>query len=299
MSSSPDTRITFSIPFYSGRAFLERTLRSVLAQDDDSWLAVVCDDGSEAGVKELVASFGDARLRYQPNPENIGMGRNFNQCIDVATTDLVVVLHADDELKPSYCRTLRAAASRHPAAAALFCQAQIIGEDSEPRFSVADTVKSFLTPKRDREVVLEGEPAMRALLQANFIYAPTLCFRKSVLGDRRFPPEYRFVLDWELTTRILLDGLSIVGLPDVCYLYRRHSDNATERLTRSNQRFQEESAFYDRMERVVQERGWLQCAKVARERRVLKLNVAYRTLKSAVQLQFKDALNGLKLLREL
>ncbi len=297
--SPSDLRLTFAIPFYSGRAFLERTLQSVVAQDDDAWELVVCDDGSEPGIEELVRSFGDERLRYLRNPGNLGMGRNFNQCLEVATTELVCVLHADDELGPAYCRTMRQAAQRHPKAAAFFCSVQIIGPDSKPRFSLADLVKRYINPARREEHVLAGEEAMCALLVANFIYAPTLCFRKSVLGDRRFPPEYRFVLDWELTSKLVLDGDALVGVPDVCFRYRRHQDNATERLTRENARFQEEIAFYERMGDEVRERGWYKCVQVAERRRLLKLNVAYRTLKSAVLGQLGDARRGLQLWREL
>lgn len=297
--SPSDPRLTFAIPFYSGRAFLERTLQSVVAQDDEAWELVVCDDGSEPGIEELVRSFGDERLRYLRNPGNLGMGRNFNQCLEVATTELVCVLHADDELGPTYCRTMRQAARRHPEAAAFFCPVQIIGPDSKPRFSLADLVKRYINPARRQERVLAGQEAMHALLVANFIYAPTLCFRKAVLGARRFPPEYRFVLDWELTCRLALDGDTLVGVPEVCFRYRRHQDNATERLTRENARFQEEIAFYERMLAVVRERGWQDCVRVAEQRRLLKLNVAYRTLKSVAQGQLEDARRGLRLWREL
>lgn len=297
--SSSDLRLTFAIPFYSGRAFLERTIQSAVAQDDPAWELVVCDDGSEPGIEELVRSFGDPRLRYLRNPGNLGMGRNFNQCLDIATTELVCVLHADDELGPTYCRTMRQVARRHPEAAAFFCPVEIIGPDSQPRFSLADLVKRYINPARHEERVLQGQEAMQALLVANFIYAPTLCFRKAVLGERRFPPEYRFVLDWELTCKLVLDGETLVGVPEVCFRYRRHQDNATERLTRENARFQEEIAFYERMLAVVRERGWRRCVRVAEQRRLLKLNVAYRTLKSAAQGQLEDARRGLRLWREL
>lgn len=298
-SSSSPAGITYAIPFYTGLAFLERTLQSVLAQDDPSWSCVVCDEGKEPGVEELVRSLGDARVRYVRNQPALGMAGNFNKCVDVAETELVTVLHADDELGERYGSTMRAAAARHPQAAALFCRAQIIGPRSEPRFSMADRVKDRINPTSSQELVLAGESGVRALLRANFIVAPTLCFRKRVVGDRRFPAPYRFVLDWELTMQLLLDGEHLVGLPDRCYRYRRHEDNATERLTRTQERFREEIGFYERVLPVVRERGWERCVQIARQRRVLKLNVAFRALKSAARLDLSDALRGVRLLREL
>jgi hypothetical protein len=120
-----------------------------------------------------------------------------------------------------------------------------------------------------------------------------------VLGERRFPMGYKFVLDWEHTTSLLLDGETIVGIPDVCYRYRRHFENATEKLTKTQQRFREESEFYDRMREKVRARGWDKCEAIAAEKRVVKLNVAYRALKSAAQLRLGEARKGLQFLRDL
>jgi glycosyltransferase involved in cell wall biosynthesis len=290
--------ITFAIPFYSGAAYLARAIESVLAQRDGAWQAIVIDDGSEPGIEQLVRGYGE-RIAYLRNPTNLGLGGNFNRCIDAATTDLVTVLHADDELMPSYCATLRAAASRHPGAVAVFCRVHIIGPDHRPRLSLADFVKDRVHPSPHREITLAGEPGVRALLRANFIPAPTLCFRKSVLGDRRFPAQYKFVLDWELTTRLLLDGESLIGIPERCYRYRRHDDAATSKYTRSQLRFREESDYYDRMRETARSRGWDRCVAVARQKRMVKLNVTYRALRSVVALQLADARRNLELLREL
>jgi glycosyltransferase involved in cell wall biosynthesis len=290
--------ITFAIPFYSGTRYLRRAIESIFAQTDPAWHAIVVDDGAEAGVDELVRSYGD-RVAYVRNPKNLGIGGNFNRCLDLAATDLVTVLHADDELMPGYGATMRDAAARHPAAAAVFCRARIIGPDDQPAFSLADVVKDRIHPSRRRELTLRGEPGIRALLRANFIVAPTLCFRKSVLRDRRFPAQYKFVLDWELTTQLLLDGDSLVGIPERCYRYRRHGEAATSKYTRTHLRFREESDYYDRMQATARSRGWDRCVALASDKRMTKLNVTYCAIRSAAALQFGDARRSLQLLREL
>lgn len=291
--------ITFAIPFYSGSAYLQRAIESVLAQRDDDWRAVVIDDGKDPDTNVLVRSYGP-RIEYVRNPSNIGMGNNFNRCLEIADTELVTVFHNDDELDPGYVGAMRAAMARHPDAAAVFCRARIIGPDGRPQFSVADWVKDhWVHPSPKRELVLHGEPGMRALLKANFIVAPTLCFRKRVLGDRRFPPEYKFVLDWLLTTQLLFDGDTLVGIPDVVYRYRRHGDAATTQYTRNHLRFDEEVDFYDRMLAACEQRGWAACAAIARRRRMTKLNVTYQALKNLATLKFGEARRNFGLLRSL
>jgi glycosyltransferase involved in cell wall biosynthesis len=290
--------ITFAVPFYRGTRYLARAIDSIFAQTDPAWRAIVVDDGPEPGVDELVRSYGE-RIAYVRNPANLGLGGNFNRCLDLATTELVTVLHADDALMPDYARTMRAAAERHPGAVAVFCRTRIIGPDDAPALSLADVVKDCIHPSRNRELTLHGEPGVRALLRANFIPAPTLLFRRSILGDRRFPAQYKFVLDWELTTQLLLDGETLIGIPDRCYRYRRHDDAATSQYTRTQLRFREESAYYDRMQGVASSRGWPRCVAVARRKRMTKLNITYRALRSVCALELAEARRSFRLLREL
>jgi glycosyltransferase involved in cell wall biosynthesis len=296
----PGPMITFAIPFYTGITYLARVLQSILAQEDPNWEAIVCDDGPEQGVEAIVRTFGGGRVRYLRNPKNLGIAGNFNRCLDVAETDLVTVLHADDELLPTYCGTMRAAALRHPRAAALFCRAEIIDERGEHVFSLTDVVKDVLiNPSPKQELILAGEPGIRALLKGNFIMAPTLCFRKDVIGARRFPEGFKFVMDWELTTSLLLDGEHLIGLPERCYRYRRHDEAATSKYTRTQLRFREESGYYDRMKLKAQERGWDECVRLATRKRIIKLNVTYRALKNVALLDLQEARRGFRLLRDL
>src|SRR5262249_13913005 len=105
LNSGPSmAKITLAIPFYSGLAFLRRALDSVVRQTLADWQVVVSDDASpDAEARELVASYRDGRMRYCRNPVNLGMAGNWNRCLDLAETDLVTLLHADDELLDNYC----------------------------------------------------------------------------------------------------------------------------------------------------------------------------------------------------
>jgi glycosyltransferase involved in cell wall biosynthesis len=294
--------VSFGIPFYSGVGLLRKTLESVLAQRDFAWRAYVCDDSPDPATGEEVAallgSLGGGRIAYHRNPRSLGISGNWNRCLDLAETDLVTVLHADDELFPEYCGKVRAAAERRPDAAAVYTQAEIVGLDSQRVFSLPDLVKGFINPSTRQEVLLAGEPGFRALLWGNFIICPSLCFRKRVLGDRRFS-DRRFVLDWDMTTQLVLDGDTLVGLPERLIRYRRHEDSATSQLTRNQQRFEEESDYYDRMLPIARERGWQRCVRLCQKRTILRLNVTLTSLKSLSRLRVGDARQGFRLLRQM
>ncbi|HEX5064019.1 MAG TPA: hypothetical protein VFV99_31785, partial [Kofleriaceae bacterium] len=214
-------------------------------------------------------------------------------------TDLVTVLHADDELMPGYCALMRGASLRHPQAAAFYCRTEVIDADGNRTFSLLDAVKDrLINPSVGKETLLSGEPGFYALLHGNFINAPTLCFRKSVLGNRRFP-NHKFILDWELTSQLVLDGDTIVGLPERCYRYRRHPEAATSQYTKSQLRFREESEFFDLMIALAQRRGWTRSERFARKKRIVKLNLLYFALRSAARGDLAEARRDIQMLREL
>ena len=89
--------LTIAIPFYKGHAYLRAAIESVRKQSSPHWQLVVCDDGPDSGTAELLASFGDPRMRYLRNERNLGMASNWNRCLDAAETDLVNLLHNDDD----------------------------------------------------------------------------------------------------------------------------------------------------------------------------------------------------------
>jgi hypothetical protein len=279
VSGDRSMELTLAIPYYTGRHYLERAIRSVLAQRDSRWRLNVCDGrGAEPGLGAFVHSFQDARIRYFGPTGPLGMVENWNRCLDSAGTELVTLLHADDELLADYCGLMRDAAGRHPEATALFCRARIIDADGTERFSLPDYVKGWLVPGRGGRVVLRGEPGLRALLRGNFIMCPTLCYRSSRLHGRRFAPAWTFTPDLELVSRLLLDGETLLGLPAVGYAYRRHAQNTTTAFTDNLYRFKEEAQLYAFLRRATREAGWRRAAGVAAAGWMIKLNLGFCTL---------------------
>jgi glycosyltransferase involved in cell wall biosynthesis len=291
--------ITIAIPFRSNRNYLAGAIESVRRQTVADWELLVSDDSEdEAGIAELVAAIRDPRISYHRNDLPLGMSGNYNRCLDLARTELVTLCHGDDELLPNYCELMLGAASRHGGAVACFCAAKIIDENGRPRFHFPDYVKRFLLPTRGGPVVLRGEAGLRAILRGDFIMCPTLCYRKSLLGQRRFALEWRCVQDLELIARFLLEGEMLVGLPESGYAYRRHPENSTKHYTESLLRFHEERALYELLLTWAAARRWRSAARVARHKGIVKLHLAYRLLGDLCRLQGRRAWPKARLLHE-
>ena len=134
--------LTIAIPYYRGREYLKLAIESVRGQESTGWHLLVCDDGAEdsgAGraIEELVASYRDDRLRYHRSESGPGMVRNWNRCLDLAETDLVSLLHADDQLLPDYAGLMLELAAAYPEAAAFYCRAHIIDAAGPTSHTVA------------------------------------------------------------------------------------------------------------------------------------------------------------------
>ncbi len=156
MTSNTPEPITIAIPFYKGQAYLRSAIESVRRQSSPNWRLIVCDDGAESGTSDLVASLGDSRIHYFRNERNLGMAGNWNRCLTTADTDLVNLLHNDDELLPNYVEIMLAASRAHPEAAAFFCRAKVIDARGLQSFSFVDSVKRVSAAQVERPAASGG-----------------------------------------------------------------------------------------------------------------------------------------------
>ena len=279
-------RLTVAIPFHRGLAYLREAIESVRAQTTGEWRLLVSDDRGDpdpGAAEALVASFGDARIAYARNDANLGMVPNWNRCLDRADTEFVTLLHADDRLLPDYAASMLDLAGRFPDAVACFSEYETIDASGAARASFSDAAKSLFRPRGAGPMVLRGEPALRAVAAGNFIPCPALCFRRSVLGSRRFDPRWRQVQDLELTARLLLGGETLVGSREPGYVYRRHPATATERQSESLLRFEEELALLAELSRAARARGWHGAARTAARAWTPRLHLAWRALRDAAR----------------
>ncbi len=296
---STAARITFAIPFHRGLAYLRETIESVRAQRVSAWCCIVLDDrGESEGVADLVASFGDARIAYHDNQTTLGIVGNWNRGLDLATTELVTLLHADDRLLPEYCDVIFALSDTHPRAVALCCDAEIIDAQGRPRFSLADAVKRRLVPNGEPWRI-EGESGLRALARADFVMCPTVAWRRERLGARRFEAGLKQAQDLEMLARLLLDGETIAGTRRRAYAYRRHAESATAVQTKDLSRFEEEVAVLDRIAAGAREQGFPSAARVAERKMIVRLHLAVRIAADLASLRGPAALHKLRFLARL
>lgn len=89
------------IPTYNRAELLRRCLDSVIKQTYTSWEAIVVDNFSEDNTEDVVASFGDPRIRFVKNHNHGVISVSRNKAIDMAQGQWICFLDSDDAWFPT------------------------------------------------------------------------------------------------------------------------------------------------------------------------------------------------------
>lgn len=282
--------LEFMVPFYGPFDLLRETVESVLSQSDPDWSLTVVDDADPQGSRaQWFEQLQDSRVRYLRNESNLGSNRNFQRCLDLAQGDLVVFLGCDDVLLPHYASTVRAAHEQFPGAAMIQPGVQIIGADGRPARTLVDQVKRHVyAPRLDRAQIMTGEALAVSLLRGNWLYFPSLCWRREVLARHRFEAGLDTIQDLALIIDLVLAGESLAVVPSTCFRYRRHAASESSWRAATGTRFEEERRFFHQTGDRMAGRGWRQAERAARRHLSSRLN-ALTLLPSAARARERSA----------
>lgn len=260
------TTVDLMLPYWGEPEYLRETVRSVLAQTDPAWRLTVVDDAyPDPWAGAWLASLGDDRVRYVRNPENRGIQAVFRQCVELAEHELVAVPGSDDVLLPNYVAVVRAAHARFPHADIIQPGVRVIDEHGAVARPLADEVKQRLVrPRGTGTRVLSGEPLATSLLHGDWLYWPSLVFRRETVRATPFRPGLPIILDLALVLDMVLAGSELVVEPAECFAYRRHSASASSVKLLDGSRFAGEREYFDLAARLMAERGWRRAARAAR-----------------------------------
>jgi len=95
--------VTVAIPVYNGEIFIKDAIISIINQNVKVNEIIIFDNKStDSTIKEIENiknEFQNINIRLFINDMNLGYQRNWNKCLENASSDFVLLLHADDMLK--------------------------------------------------------------------------------------------------------------------------------------------------------------------------------------------------------
>lgn len=146
--------ISICIPTYNRCQDLAHGLGSILSQTRGDFEVLVVDDGSSDRTCEVVDSFGDSRVRYTVNDNNMGIYGNFNRCLELAQGDYVAIYHDHDVYRGDMVKKSAALLDLHPELSFVHCALAMM--DSQGNLTAVDV--------RDYPQVCAGPDVVRLLL---------------------------------------------------------------------------------------------------------------------------------------
>ena len=89
-------RISIITVCYNRKATIEKTIKSVLEQKYSNIEYIIIDGNSSDGTKEIIESYRDKISKYISEPDK-GMYDAINKGLQLATGDVIGLMHSDDE----------------------------------------------------------------------------------------------------------------------------------------------------------------------------------------------------------
>lgn len=159
--------LSICIPSYNRPIWLGRALSSILKTPLEQQAQVeiiVSDDSTTSDCKKVVEKLmmnWHGAWRYQLNSPSLGMARNWNQCIAMASMEYVLILHDDDYLDVEATANIFQALSLNPCVAAfLFGVTTVTAQEKKQKCQVFKA-KTQLSPQEALGKVLENSSFIR------------------------------------------------------------------------------------------------------------------------------------------
>ncbi|GAA3588380.1 hypothetical protein GCM10022198_09950 [Klugiella xanthotipulae] len=260
------------IPYWGDPEYMKETVQSVLDQENPNWLLTVVDDDYPGTViEDYLATLGDPRITYIRKEKNAGITANFRTCVQLATQDIVVIIGCDDVMLPHYVDTVLAAHAEFPEAGIIQPGVEVIDENGRIVSPLVDSVKQrVVRPRTSGRTLLAGDRLGASLLHGDWLYWPSLTFRRASIQSVDFREGFPIIQDLALIMDLLFAGETLVFDPVVCFRYRRHSASASVSQLSDGSRFVGERAYFALAATLARKNGW------PRTRRAAKLRITSR-----------------------
>ncbi|NTU98957.1 glycosyltransferase [Candidatus Falkowbacteria bacterium] len=207
-------RVSVVMSVYNGGEHLKDAVKSILDQSFAAFEFIIINDGSTDGSEAVINGFSDPRIRLVSR-ENKGLVYSLNQGIELAQTDLIVRMDADDVAAPDRLEKQLHYLDEHP-------EISLVGSWAKTIDSVGSVTGEYNYPP-----VSYGKIKAYAIIHNPFIH-PTVMFRKTaIVSVGGYNPRYKHIEDYELWSRVL-NRYQGANLPEHLLFYRLSGQGITK-----------------------------------------------------------------------
>jgi glycosyltransferase involved in cell wall biosynthesis len=203
----PEPLVTILMPVYNAERFLCEAIDSILNQTLANFEFLVIDDGSTDSSLNIIRSYKDPRIRLVQNEKNLGISLTLNKGIELASTELIARMDADDISYPERLQKQYDYFKDHPDCALLSTQARVITEDKQVEY----------TDRTNSDFYYYN------LTFSSPIFHPSVMYRKQAVKEAgmyaiKYSEDYE--LFWQLSRKH-----KFYNLPEVLLDYRNNTES--------------------------------------------------------------------------
>jgi len=209
-TAAPNRRVTVFIPAYNVEAYIAEAIESVLAQTFTNFTLLIIDDASTDNTLSVIQSYtDDPRLQVVTHEQNLGRPVTRNEGLDLARTEFIAFLDADDK-----CTTQRLARQ----VSYLDSHIDIDGVGS---WKTCIDEKGCPAPEGVRKYPLGHHEIACQMLVECPIGQTSLTMRLNAFARYRYDVEFVVAQDYELWAR-MIETCRFANLPEALTYYRQH-----------------------------------------------------------------------------
>jgi glycosyltransferase involved in cell wall biosynthesis len=235
MEDGPPPKVSVLIPTFDRRDYLRATIASVLCQTLADFEVIISDNASAVDPVDIVAGFGDRRLRYYRNADNLGVTANLLAACSHARGSYIAILGDDDLWHPNFLAALVAPLEADRSLALAFCDHFIIDRDGQPNERLSDQVTRRWQRHRLREGAYRPFDEIALVYRSICVFSATV-LRRSAIDWQSIPRDLDFSVDVYLAYLAARTGLGCYYVPRRLSQYRYHAGSLANSLKRADRR---------------------------------------------------------------
>lgn len=212
------TKVSVLMPCYNAGNYLRLAIESILNQTFQDFEVIALDDCSTDDTLKTLLSYAkkDSRVRVIENSQNLGLIKTLNKGIDLINSKYIARMDQDDVCLPKRLEKQVGALENDNELDLVACRWTIIDGKGE---KINNNLPRTFTTKSNLFESFFGPPFGH----------PTVMMRTTTIKKYyyRFSDETKHIEDYDLWSRMLLDGIKTKILADVLFQYRNFLGNTT------------------------------------------------------------------------
>ena len=142
--SSDIINLSVIIPVLNNVKSIERTIKSVLAQDHNSIEIIIIDGGSTDGTLKIIKKYNH-QISFWSSEKDSGISDAFNKGIKKAKGDLIAILNSDDYWKKGTARVVNSIALKNPKNCIYYGSIEFIDISTMKKYKKNPNIKKMIS----------------------------------------------------------------------------------------------------------------------------------------------------------